>query len=85
MATKIEKTTIIGDVLDIAPQTAPLFMASAARHPAARPSRKPAWSTAWTPTPSLRRSTASSRPARKTSKQPKRRGARLSFVLQEIL
>ena len=23
---KIEKTTIIGDVLDIAPQTAPLFM-----------------------------------------------------------
>ena len=24
---KIEKTTIIGDVLDIAPQTAPLFMA----------------------------------------------------------
>ena len=27
MAVKIEKTTIIGDVLDIAPQTAPLFMA----------------------------------------------------------
>ena len=27
MAAKIEKTTIIGDVLDIAPQTAPLFMA----------------------------------------------------------
>ena len=27
MATKIEKNTIIGDVLDIAPQTAPLFMA----------------------------------------------------------
>ena len=26
MAAKIEKTTIIGDVLDIAPQTAPLFM-----------------------------------------------------------
>ena len=24
---KIEKTTIIGDILDIAPQTAPLFMA----------------------------------------------------------
>lgn len=24
---KIEKTTIIGDVLDIAPETAPLFMA----------------------------------------------------------
>ena len=24
---RIEKTTIIGDVLDIAPQTAPLFMA----------------------------------------------------------
>ena len=27
MAAKIEKSTIIGDVLDIAPQTAPLFMA----------------------------------------------------------
>lgn len=27
MAVKIEKTTIIGDVLDIAPQTAPLFFA----------------------------------------------------------
>ena len=27
MAAKIEKTTIIGDVLDIAPETAPLFMA----------------------------------------------------------
>ena len=27
MSVKIEKTTIIGDVLDIAPQTAPLFMA----------------------------------------------------------
>ena len=27
MATKIEKNTIIGDVLDIAPQTAPLFQA----------------------------------------------------------
>ena len=27
MATRIEKTTIIGEVLDIAPQTAPLFMA----------------------------------------------------------
>ena len=26
MAVKIEKSTIIGDVLDIAPQTAPLFM-----------------------------------------------------------
>ena len=26
MAARIEKTTIIGDVLDIAPQTAPLFM-----------------------------------------------------------
>ena len=26
MAAKIEKTAIIGDVLDIAPQTAPLFM-----------------------------------------------------------
>ena len=27
MASKIEKTTIIGDVLDVAPETAPLFMA----------------------------------------------------------
>ena len=27
MAVKIEKETIIGDILDIAPQTAPLFMA----------------------------------------------------------
>ena len=27
MAVKIEKSTIIGEVLDIAPQTAPLFMA----------------------------------------------------------
>ena len=27
MAVKIEKTTIIGDVLDIAPQAAPLFFA----------------------------------------------------------
>ena len=27
MAVKIEKDTIIGNVLDIAPQTAPLFMA----------------------------------------------------------
>ena len=27
MAAKIEKTTIIGDVLDIAPHTAPLFQA----------------------------------------------------------
>ena len=26
MAAKIEKTTIIGDVLDIAPETAPLFI-----------------------------------------------------------
>ena len=26
MAVKIEKNTIIGDVLDIAPETAPLFM-----------------------------------------------------------
>ena len=28
MAVKIEKSTIIGDVLDIAPKTAPLFQAS---------------------------------------------------------
>ena len=27
MAVKIEKTTIIGDILDIAPQAAPLFFA----------------------------------------------------------
>ena len=27
MAVQIEKSTIIGDVLDIAPETAPLFMA----------------------------------------------------------
>ena len=27
MAVKIEKNTIIGDILDIAPQSAPLFMA----------------------------------------------------------
>ena len=27
MAVKIEKTTIIGDILDIAPHTAPLFFA----------------------------------------------------------
>ena len=27
MAVKIEKTTIIGSILDIAPQTAPLFLA----------------------------------------------------------
>ena len=27
MAVKIEKTTIIGDVLDVAPQAAPLFFA----------------------------------------------------------
>ena len=26
MAAKIEKSTIIGDVLDIAPETAPLFL-----------------------------------------------------------
>ena len=26
MATKIEKTTIIGDILDIAPQTVPFFL-----------------------------------------------------------
>ena len=32
MAAKIEKTTIIGDVLDIAPETAPLFMAIAMHH-----------------------------------------------------
>ena len=58
MAVKIEKSTIIGDVLDIAPQTAPLFMPSActawaARPPAARRWRRPApftaltWTSCW--------------------------------------
>ena len=50
MAVKIEKDTIIGDVLDLAPETAPLFQAAAAS-----PWRKPAWSTAWIPMPSSHR------------------------------
>ena len=36
MAVKIEKSTIIGDVLDIAPQTAPLFMAIGMHCPSSR-------------------------------------------------
>ena len=57
MAVKIEKSTIIGDVLDIAPHAAPLFFAIgmhcwAAPLPVARPLRKPAWSTASSATPS---------------------------------
>ena len=53
MAVKIEKDTIIGDVLDIAPHAAPLFFAIgmhclAAPLPAVRPWRKPAWFTALT-------------------------------------
>ena len=48
---QITKDTIIGDILDIAPQTAPLFM-SIGMHclgcpsSAARLWRRPAWSTA---------------------------------------
>ena len=57
MAAKIEKTTIIGDILDIAPHAAPLFLAIgmhclAAPLPAVKRLRKPAWSTASTVTPS---------------------------------
>ena len=57
MAVKIEKNTIIGAVLAVAPQAAPLFLAIgmhclAAPLPAARPLRRPAWSTASTATPS---------------------------------
>ena len=70
MAAKIEKSTIIGDVLDIAPETAPLFMAIGmhclgCRPPAARPSKRPAWSTASTAMHSSRRSTASSKQTKK--------------------
>ncbi len=54
MAAKIEKSTIIGDVLDIAPETAPLFQAIGMHclgGPSARGGRRkrPAWSTASTP------------------------------------
>lgn len=51
----ITKDTIIGDILDVAPQTAPIFLSIgmhclAAPLPAVRPWRRPAWSTAstWT-------------------------------------
>ena len=55
MAVKIEKETIIGDILDIAPQSAPLFFAIgmhclAAPLPGVRPSRRPAWCMALTAT-----------------------------------
>ena len=57
MAVKIEKETIIGDILDVAPQAAPLFFAIGMHclgcpSSAARPSRKPAWSTASSASPS---------------------------------
>ena len=53
---QITRDTIIGDILDIAPETAPLFM-SIGMHclgcPASRVRRwpRPAWSTAWMWTP----------------------------------
>lgn len=55
MAVKIEKETIIGDILDIAPQSAPLFLrlgctAWAAPLPGVRPLRRPAWCMALTAT-----------------------------------
>ena len=49
---EITKDTIIGDILDIAPHTAPIFL-SIGMHclgcplPAVKPWKKPAWSTAW--------------------------------------
>ena len=51
MAVKIEKNTIIGEVLDIAPHAAPLFFAIGMHclgcpPPAAKPWKRPAWSTA---------------------------------------
>lgn len=60
MAVKIEKDTIIGDVLDLAPETAPLFQAIGMHclgcpPAAASPLRRPAWSTAWIPMPSSHR------------------------------
>ena len=53
MAVKIEKDTIIGDILDVAPQSAPLFFAIGMHclgcpSSRVRPLRKPAWSTVWT-------------------------------------
>lgn len=52
---EIKKDTIIGDILDVAPQTAPIFLSIgmhclAAPLPGARLWRRPAWSTAWTAT-----------------------------------
>ena len=49
----ITKDTIIGDILNIAPQTAPLFMGIGMHClgcPASRgrPWSRPAWSTGWT-------------------------------------
>ena len=88
MAVKLKKSTIIGDVLDIAPQTAPLFMAIgmhclAARRPAARPWKRPAWYTALTPMRSWRRSTDSSRPARrKQVSEKKQRRLRPPLVIR---
>ena len=59
MAVKIEKDTIIGDVLDLAPETAPLFQAIGMHClgcPASRgESVEEAWSTAWIPMPSSHR------------------------------
>ena len=56
---QITKDTIIGDILDIAPETAPIFL-SIGMHclgcPSSR-SERPAWSTAWTWTSCWPRST----------------------------
>ena len=56
---EITKDTIIGDILDVAPQTAPIFFGIGMHclgcpRPAARPWRRPAPCTAWTWTSSLR-------------------------------
>ena len=61
MAT-ITKDTIIGDILDIAPETAPVFLsigctAWAVPLPAGRLWNRPAWSMAWMLTLCWRRST----------------------------
>ena len=90
MAAKIEKTTIIGDVLDIAPETAPLFMAIGMHclGCAARRSRRPAWCTALMPTRSWRRSTALSRLPRKPrrpSNKPKGKGGLMAALLREAM
>ena len=63
----ITKDTIIGDVLDLAPQTAPIFL-SIGMHCLgcpSRPWRRPAPSTVWTWTSSWRLSTP--RPTSKDS------------------